>query len=768
VSLPNLLHELQVHQIELEMQNETLRQTQLALEESRERYKDLYDFAPVAYLTLDHDGLIIESNFAAAGLLGVERRRLLGHRFFEYIAEDDVAQWQRYFLDILMDDGPQLTELKLRRGDGRLFYAGFEGRSVNASSARITFHDTTQRRLDELALVESNAKLSLFIDYAPSAIAMFNADMRYLAYSRRWVSDYGLAGKGDLTGLSHYEVFPEFSERWREIHQRCLAGAIEKCEEHPFHRADGTVDWVRWEIHPWRNGRGAIAGVIIFSEVITARVQAERRLRESEEKFRVIFDGALDGIVMMDAETGRFVSANPAFCTSIGYERDELTNFVVADIHPAEDIPWILEDIQRHVSGETRMSVDIPVSRRDGSIFYVDIKSAPVVFHGKSYLVGVFRDTSTHRELEALRRSSELKHRLLFEASHDALMTLTPPSWRFSGANQAAISLFGAASQAELLGFEPWGISPEFQSDGVSSADKALKMIEIAMSTGSHFFEWLHQHMDGTTFFAEVLLTRIDLGSEVFIQATVRDITNRRQAENALRESQQLLRELAAQSAASREAELKHVAREVHDELGQILSAVRMDVSLLRMQFGEKNPELLGKIQDMKVLVDKAIQGVRDVTVNLRPPALDMGLVPALTWLCNDYNSRNKATCSLNLIDDPNELTETQTVVIFRIVQESLTNVTRHAAATRVEIILKRSGGGIDIAVRDDGDGFDTEHKSAKKSFGLLGMKERALAVNGRVNVVSSPGNGTAISVYIPFDCVRPMRRRNDDTPANS
>jgi PAS domain S-box-containing protein len=398
----------------------------------------------------------------------------------------------------------------------------------------------------------------------------------------------------------------------------------------------------------------------------------------------------------------------------------------------------------------------------------VDIKSAPVVLHGKNYLVGIFRDTSTHRELEALRRTSELKHRLLFEASHDALMTLTPPSWKFSGANQAAMKLFGAGSSAQLLDYEPWGMSPEFQSDGALSVDKALMMIEIAMSTGSNFFEWLHQRIDGTPFFAEVLLTRIDLGTEVFIQATVRDITNRRQADHALRESQQLLRELAAQSAASREAELKNVAREVHDELGQILTAVRMDVSLLRMQFGEQNPELLKKIQDMKALVDKAIQGVRDVTVNLRPPALDMGLVSALSWLCNDFNSRSRIDCSLRVIDHPRELTETQTVVIFRIVQESLTNVARHAAATRVEIILKQSCTGIDIAVQDDGEGFDAELQPAKKSFGLLGMKERALAVNGRVNVVSSLGNGTVISVYIPFDCVRPMRRRSDDTPANS
>jgi PAS domain S-box-containing protein len=641
----NLLHELQVHQIELEMQNENLSQIQVELALSRDRYVELYDFAPVAYLTLDWEGRITQANLTAATLLGIDRSVLLKQYFHKYIDALDGDHWYQFFHKNSNVE-PLDKELTLRRPDGGRVY-------VQLSC--VDFSDETGNNFVHLAVTD-----------------------------------------------------------------------------------------------------------------ISARKQMENNLRESEEKFRAIFEGAVDGILLMDPESGLFVNANPSFCKSIGCMPGELTNFAVQDIHPPEDISWIVEDIQRHVRGERQMSSDIPVLRRDGSVFYADIRSSPVVLHGKTYLVGVFRDTSTRRELEEVRRISELKHRLLFESSHDALMTLAPPSWQFSGANQATLKLFGANSQSDFLTKGPWGVSPGFQSDGENSAEKALKMLSIAMLEGSNSFEWLHQRMDGTPFFAEVLLTRIDLGAEVFIQATVRDITNRRQADNALRESQQSLRELAAQSAASREAELKNVAREVHDELGQILTAVRMDVSLLRMQFGENNPELHQKIQDMMVLVDKAIQGVRDVTVNLRPPALDMGLVPALTWLTNDFNTRNTTVCSLRLINNPRELTEAQTVVIFRIVQESLTNVARHAAASRVDITLSQIESGMEIAVQDDGHGFDDTLKARKKSFGLLGMKERALAVSGRVNVMSKPGKGTVVSVYIPFDSVKPMRRRNDDTPANS
>lgn len=147
--------------------------------------------------------------------------------------------------------------------------------------------DITARKLTEAALQESEQKLSLFVVNTPAAIAMFDRDMRYLAYSRRWRADYGL-GEQELAGRSHYEVFPDLPERWKEVHRRCLAGAVERAEEDPFARADGTVDWVRWEARPWHAHAGGIGGIIIFSEVITERRRAEDALRESRARLQAL------------------------------------------------------------------------------------------------------------------------------------------------------------------------------------------------------------------------------------------------------------------------------------------------------------------------------------------------------------------------------------------------------------------------------------------------------------------------------------------------
>jgi PAS domain S-box-containing protein len=245
-------------------------------------------------------------------------------------------------------------------------------------------------------------------------------------------------------------------------------------------------------------------------------------------------------------------------------------------------------------------------------------------------------------------------------------------------------------------------------------------------------------------------------GALVEIQSVGRDICARKEAEAqlhranaALTASQRLLRAMAARNEARIESERKHFSREVHDELGQILTALRMDMMVLELKFCNENPELSTKVHEMKYLLDQAFQGVRNVAANLRPAALDMGLAEALHWLCEEFARKSGVACEFlsHIAELPNEKAAT---VLFRIVQESLTNISRHAQASRVDVTLHSTDAALHVAVQDNGLGFDPNLRVATHHYGLLGMQERALTLGGEVQVHSAPGQGTRIAVTIP------------------
>ncbi|MEO6918673.1 MAG: two-component regulator propeller domain-containing protein [Collimonas sp.] len=219
----------------------------------------------------------------------------------------------------------------------------------------------------------------------------------------------------------------------------------------------------------------------------------------------------------------------------------------------------------------------------------------------------------------------------------------------------------------------------------------------------------------------------------------------------------QLARERSFELEMSREEERKHLTREIHDELGQHLSALRMGVSVVGMEFGDKNPSLQGKIARMITLVDSTIKVVRNVVSSLRPSSLDMGIVSALEWLVEEFIENTGIPCSLDVREENIVLDDSRSTTIFRIAQESLTNISRHALATQVEISLMKTEKHYVLEVRDNGRGFDTSLRK-KKSFGLIGIRERASMLGGEVSIFSAPGVGTTIRVSVPITDAMPNR----------
>jgi PAS domain S-box-containing protein len=244
-------------------------------------------------------------------------------------------------------------EFTNRRKDGTVYMEEATIAPVRNAAGQITNYiaikyDITERKQAENALRESEMMLRFFVQHAPAAIAMLDREMRYIVVSNRWMTDYQL-GDRDIQGLTHYEVFPEVPERWKEIHQRCLAGGVENCEEDPFRRPDGRIDWVRWQVRPWRRIDDTIGGIIIFSELITARKQAEDALAESEIHYRQLFEQSESALgiyeMVLDAQGNpcdyRYLNVNPAWERVTGMKSSEILGRTALEITPGIEEYWI-------------------------------------------------------------------------------------------------------------------------------------------------------------------------------------------------------------------------------------------------------------------------------------------------------------------------------------------------------------------------------------------------------------------------------------------
>jgi len=242
-----------------------------------------------------------------------------------------------------------------------------------------------------------------------------------------------------------------------------------------------------------------------------------------------------------------------------------------------------------------------------------------------------------------------------------------------------------------------------------------------------------------------VVLTRVNDELRV-------EIAERKHAEEQFKETLDQLRALAARLQSVREEERASIAREIHDELGQACTAIKMDLALIGRRITKKQTQLRAKIESSMQVVDDMIVTLRRIASDLRPRTLDdLGLAAALEWQSQEFEKRSGIHCHLVLPLEPLNLDPERSTAIFRIFQESLTNVTRHAQATSVEARLEIAGGQLIFRVQDNGKGFDPEEAKAKKSLGLVGMQERAHLLNGEVSIEGIPGAGTTMILRIPL-----------------
>ena len=258
-------------------------------------------------------------------------------------------------------------------------------------------HESLRRRLRA-----SETRLQTLIDHAPAAMAMFDREMRYLAASRRWRDDYQL-GDAELLGRSHYEIFPEIPAAWRDVHARGMRGEVVVAEEDRFERQDGSVQFLRWEVRPWRDGRGAVGGIAIFTEDVTRRLEVVAALRESEARYRSMFQENHAVMLILDPQTGAIEDANPAAASFYGWTLAELRTMSIQQINPLPPAR-IAENLAR-TRDEGPQQFQFQHRLADGSVRDVEVFSGPLKLDGQWRIYTIIHDVTDRRLAEEAIRS---------------------------------------------------------------------------------------------------------------------------------------------------------------------------------------------------------------------------------------------------------------------------------------------------------------------------------------------------------------------------
>ncbi|MFZ4778295.1 MAG: PAS domain S-box protein [Terrimicrobiaceae bacterium] len=666
-----LLHELQVHQIELEMQNAELQEASNQREVLLEKYTDLYEFAPVGYFTLTADSKIHQVNLTGARLVGMERSRLLGRPLTRHVVADLQPVFHAFLKRVFAGEGKQSCEVMLLRG----------GQPAQAVSIE------ARRSPDKL---------------------------------------------------------------------ECRAAMMD----------------------------------------ITDRKQVEDRVRASEIRYRRLFEAAHDGVLILDPETRKITDANPFMTRLLGYSHDQLVGKELFEIGLLKDEAASQEMFRKLKRKHEVRYEDLPLETQGGGHQEVEVVANLYAEGRHSVIQCNIRDITERKLAEDLRRRNEALFSALIDQAPVGIFVLDA-GFRLRQVNPKAMPLFGGIRP--LIGRDFSEIHHILWPKRVS--DEIVARFRHTLKTGESYqspeftgrrrdtgakevYEWQIQRVTlpagefgVVCFFLDITerkrAERVQRHLELLTASNAKfkqEIARRQSVEQTLKKAkreqsrlleqsqqqQEQLRELSHQVLHAQEEERKRISRELHDVIGQTLVGINVHLAALARGTADNQRSLHQKIAETQRLVEKSADIVHRFARELRPTLLDdLGLIPALQSLMKSYTEETGVRVSLRAFAGVEKARAGTRTVLYRVVQQSLSNIARHAHASRAEVSLLLLPGVIRLEIKDNGKGFKVEGAlCAKKNgrLGLLGMRERVEMVGGTFSVESAPGSETTVRADIPLE----------------
>jgi len=590
------------------------------MDQERDFISAVVDTVGSLVVVLDRGARIIRFNRACEQLTGYTFDEIQGRNLIDLlILPEERATTTAEFENLCAGQFPNTYENHWLARDGTPRVIAWSNTALVDEAGNVEYVigtglDITERKQAGDLLREREEQLRLCAEDGPVAIAMFDRDMKYLIASHRWRQDFRL-DDGPLIGRSHYEVFPEIPQRWREVHRRCLAGAVEKSDEDPFLRADGTTNWTRWEIHPWRQADGAIGGIIIFSEDINERKRATQALVDSEGKFREMAENITDVFWTTSPDLHEVYYVSPAYekiwgrtAESLYADPQQWSGVIVA-----EDRPHVVETFATLMADAPSVSVEYRITRPDGAIRWIHDRGFQVRDSSGRLvrLTGIATDITESKPAEL----ASLRLAAIVESSDDAIigkdLNGIVTSW-----NRGAEKVFGYTA-AEMVGTSIMRLIPPDRHE-----EENQILTKIRLGERMEHFETLRRTKDGRLIDVSVTASPIKdaTGKSIGVSKVARDISDRKRTEAALQKSEEQLRLLVEQAAD---------AFFLHDSQGNFLEVNRRACESL----GYTRDELLHLgVADISSMPPEEARNVWD--------QLQAGMTPTV----NDYHRRKDGT----------------------------------------------------------------------------------------------------------------------------
>jgi PAS domain S-box-containing protein len=735
-----------------ELREEIARREQVEedLRRQKEILQTIFHHVPLILKFVASDGRI--------QMVNREWERVLGWTLDE-LANPDLDIYQEHYPDplerqrllhFLATSNGEWADFKTRVRDGRTIYITWAVVRLSAGATICIGQDISERKQAEEELRRQKEILQTIFDHIPIMVGFVDQNGRAKLVNRAWQDTLGWSveeiDSQNIDILLENYPDPEYRARVRSF----IANSSAEWADFKTTVRDGRVIDTSWAMLHLSDGTG-----IGIAQDITKRKRAEEALKESEERFRQLAENIHDLFWIKTPDFKRVLYLSPVYESISGcpreerYQDDDYDRFL-SRILP-EDRPRMAR-IMEGGAGE-EFDVEFRIKRPNGSVRWIHDRGFPIRDQsGQVYrIAGIATDITERKLAEDALRESEERFRQLTENINEVFWLRSPDLKQLLYVSPMFEKVCGRTRESLYASGPELVVHPEDRAWVVETMENLAGRefeIEYRIVTKDGEVRWLRDRG---------FPIRNPSGQIYRVGGVAEDITERKKAADRLKETSEQLRALSASLQSAREQEATRIAHQIHDDMGGILTGLRWELEAFEKMIHQ--PSDAGQLQAMQEklatmvsLTDSTINVVRRIASELRPSILDdLGLLEAIEWQTQQFQARTGIQCCCDGALQSIPLGNPQSTAIFRIVQEALTNILRHAQATRVGVAMKEEDGFFSLTVTDNGRGITPAEKFSRNSLGLLGIEERAHMIGASLDIVGRPGEGTTLHVRVPL-----------------